>query len=235
MDNLPATQGHLIEPPNGNDLSLSRCSPGLKKLLLEGEDGRSAVRLIAINKTLRAETERLLPALERAREAAPEAEILGILVRHAPHFGISAKMAGEWGSFFGIYLDALAGLSAYAIEDAFVRWNRGEGHADIRMAGFYPKAPQLYLLATTARNELATAVYRAKRAMEYVENQAPRDIPPAEQKKVAEDFKALAAQLHPRRIPDQLAPAPRMSPQQMADQLRAMADRRPADDVGDVI
>lgn len=191
------------------------------------------MRLIAINRTLRAEAERLLPVLEAAKAPASEEETLAILVRHAPHYGITAKVAGEWGAFFGSYLDALSGLSAYMIEDAFVRWNRGEG-GDIRTSGFYPKSGQLYLLATAARTELSMAVYRAKRAMEYVEKQAPRKISEEERKRVAAEFAQLAQSMgRGHGMPTE--PRPRFTPQQVAQQLRAAAPVARADDVGDVI
>lgn len=203
--------------------------------MLDQDDGRSAARLIAVNPTLRSEVEVLLPLLEGASRPATEPEILEILVRHAAHYGITQKMAGEWGAFFAAYLDTLDGISAHAIEDGFLRWNRGEGHKDIRMAGFYPKAPQLFLLARVGAEVLAKAVYRSKMALGLtkirdVEQPRPR-ITEEERKKIAEDFRALAKNLGVTgapKPPDAFSPRP--SPQQMAEKLRAHAD-----EVGDVI
>jgi hypothetical protein len=233
---LPAEQRQLIEAPTNITPGFKPWSPGLGRLLTDGDDGRSAVRLIAINATLRAEAERLLPQLEAAKAPATEEELLEILVRHAPQYGITAKMAGEWGAFFGAYLDALHGLSPYAVEEAFVRWNRGESPAGQAWKDFYPRSAQLVLLAQEARAEIACAAYRAKRAMEYVEKQTPRQISDEERRKVAEDFKKLAAMTAPRRMPV-APPPPRWTQAEAAARiLRAAATSAPpADDVGDVI
>lgn len=188
-----------------------------------------------MNPTLRSETEVLLPLLEAASRPAAEPEILEILVRHAAHYGITQKMAGEWGAFFGAYLDTLDGLSAHAIEDGFLRWNRGEGHKDIRMAGFYPKAPQLYLLATIGAEALGKALYRSKMALgltkiREVDQPSPR-VTPEERKKIGEDFRALAKMIGVTGPKTADAPrAPGQTKSQMAEQLRQHAD-----DVGDVV
>lgn len=204
-------------------------STGLGKLLTAGEDGRSAVRLIAINKTLRAECERILPVIERAKEPAEPEDILGILVRHAPAYGVHAKGPEEWAALFGSYLDALDGLSAYAVEDAFLRWNRGEGHKDLAMSGFYPKPPQLVQLAQAARQELYSACYRGRKALEYDDRPAGAQIPAEDRARMAEDMKALAASMR-REVP--LAPRPTVTPQQAAQRAREAAV---ADEVGDVV
>jgi hypothetical protein len=191
------------------------------------------MRLIAINPTLRAETERLLPVLEAMKAPAADEEMMQILIRHAPAYGVHAKNAAEWSMLFGTYLDALAGLPAYAIEDAFLRWNRGEGHADIRMAGFYPKAPQLVILAQAGKAELYTAAWRARRALEYVEKKLPHPISEDERKANSERLKALADTLAGGgRSVASAAPAPGLTRHQMAERIRAAAT---PGDVGDVI
>lgn len=190
---------------------------------------------MAINPTLRAECEGVLPSLERAKEPASQEEILSVLVRHAPHYGVTAKGPSEWGALFGAYLDALDGLPVQAVEEGFVRWNRGEGHKDIRMAGFFPKAPQLYLLAEAARSALYMAAYRAKKALEYQE--ARPQVWTAE-RRAEERRKAIAAGVlkpdgslnlpAPKSMPFPRAPG--RTPHQMAAEMRQMADA-----VGDVI
>ena len=221
-------QTALIEQPTSIPPGSKPWSTGLGKLLTAGEDGRSAVRLIAINKTLRAECERILPVIERAKEPAEPEDILGILVRHAPAYGVHAKGPEEWAALFGSYLDALDGLSAYAVEDAFLRWNRGEGHKDLAMSGFYPKPPQLVQLAQAARQELYSAAYRGRKALEYVDRPAAAQIPSEDRARMAAEMRALADRMR-REVPT--APAPSMSRQQVAESLRSAA---PAD-VGDVI
>lgn len=200
--------------------------------MLEGDDGRSAVRLIAINKTLRAEAERLLPTLAKLREPAEQEEILAVLVRHAPHYGVQAKSGAEWAALFGAYLDALNGLSVYEIEDAFVRWNRGEA-GDLRMVGFYPKSGQLHLLAQKAKHELAMAAYRARLAAEYVEKQLKPPPTPEEKAERGEQLRDLLKDLQRRQGANPLAdPTPSRTREQVSNELRAMA---PKDDVGDVL
>lgn len=236
MDNLPATQQALIVAPTEPLGSSPPWSKGLGRLLTEGDDGRSAARLIAINPTLRAEAERLLPVLEHAKAPATEEQLLEILVRHAPQYGITAKMAGEWATFFGAYLDALEGLSPYMVEDAFVRWNRGEAPAEQKWKDFYPKSAQLFQLAQKSRYEIAMAAYRAKRAMEHVEKAAPREIPKAEREKVAADFAALAASMGRGKTMPPDPARPKFGQKEMAQRILRAAERAtPPDDVGDVI
>ncbi len=217
-------------PPQSDMRTMSEiCSAGLRKLLTEGPDGSGAIRIVAVNAVLRAECERALPVLLAAKEPATDAQVMESLVRHATHYGVHAKSKAEWAALFGVYLDALQGLPLLAIEDAFTRWNRGEGfNGDLRMAGFYPKAPQLCILAEKAKVDLYMAAYRAKKALEYVERRERPDISEEERAKVMEGMKALREQLGAKSIPGY--ERPNRSPQQVAADLRAMADP-----VGDVI
>lgn len=189
---------------------------------VQAADGRSAIRLIATNPTLRAECARALPMLEGAKRPAEPEEVMAILVKHAPHYGVHAKGPSEWAALFSSYLTALEGLPAQAIEDGFLRWNRGEGHNDIRMAGFYPKAPQLCILAEKAKVSLYMAAYRARKALEYVEAQPKPQPTPEERERVKAQLRDLASQLGGRSVPS--AAPPRHTPQQMAEELRAKAD-----------
>ena len=201
--------------------------------MLDHADGPFAAKLVAGNVALRAEAAQLLPELKAASEPASRVEILEILVRKAPHYGITSKMAGEWGVFFADYLDALEGLSPYAIEDGFLRWNRGEGHKDIRMAGFYPRSGQLYLLAQAASHELGKALYRCKLAVgeaKRIEEREHSKPTVEERKKIAEDFRRLAASLGTSGPKSAAEVRPSVSPQQMAAQLRQSVD-----EVGDVV
>lgn len=251
-NNLPAPlQGELISPPSETTATGPLLSPGLKRLLTEGEDGAGACRILSLNPKLRAEAERVLPVLQAAKAPAERLDVLEILVRHAPHYGITQKLAGEWGAFFAAYLDALEDLPAYAVEDGFLRWNRGEGHADLKMASFYPKAPQLYMLAQKGKTELWMAAYRAEKALAYADKKSHEAPPPEVRKEVAGNLADLLGELKgARKMPDPFAP--RVSPQQMAQQIRSAAvspgndasnpvekedvsPSGPLDDVGDVL
>lgn len=188
-----------------------------------------------MNPTLRAEAARILPVLDRLQAPASREEIVATIMREMPAWGVSTKAAGEWGVTYASYADALEGLPLFAIEEGIIRWNRGEGMATLAMGGFPPRPAQLYLLANEALRELRMATYRCRLATGEVT--APRieaDRPkttPEERKKIAEDFRRLAASLGtsgPKSSDTVRAPGP--TPQQMAQQIRQRAD-----DVGDVV
>lgn len=267
MDNLPAVQAELISPPTELLPGQTPWSPGLGKLLLAGADDgnfktpgaedrayasmRGAIRLISINPTLRAECERLLPMLESAKTPATREEIIAIMLREMPAWGVSPKHAGEWGVTYASYADALDGLPVYAVEEGVVRWNRAEGHKDLSMGGFPPRPAQLFALANEGKRELYMAAYRAKLAMEYVERQAP---PPKSEAELAANAAAIREMMAKpqRRLPPQppgvtmmawaqhcrdndlfeegppvpLTSIPRRSPHEAAEEIRAHAQAR---------
>lgn len=218
---------------------------GLKKLLTEGEDGAGAIRLIALNDTLREQCAAMLPALQAAKAPAEESEVLKVLVRMAPVYALPSRPDEEWASFFGVYLDALEGFPAFAIEGAFLRWNRGEDMKDPAMGQFYPKPSQLVALATKAKAELWIAAGRAQKALERIERQAPR-MTEEQRRENSAAIRALASKplgrLPPQppgvslkdwaeqcrregveRIPE-TPPAPKPSRHELAEQLRRAAD-----------
>lgn len=171
--------------------------------------------------------------LEAAKAPAPEAQLLGILIRQAPAYGVHAKSDGEWAALFASYLDALEGMPPWAVEEAFVRWARGEGHANSAMAGFYPKPPQVAMLAQAAKRDLVMAAYRARKALEYVEDHVPR-ITPAERVERGAQLRDLLADLDRTKKPNPLEDTrPRLTPAQVAANLRASVE--PKSEVGDVI
>ncbi len=196
--------------------------------MIEGEDGGASARLIAINPTLKSQAEQLLPALERAKDAAEDGEIMRVLIRHAPTYAITAKSNAEWAELFGVYLDALAGFSIHAIEDAFLRWNRGEDMKDPAMGQFYPKPAQLVALATKAKNEVWMAAYRARKALEFSEVAAPRKRTDDEVTEVAQGFRDLVETFKAKTIPEDLKPT--RTPADVARELRMMATK-PVNDV----
>jgi hypothetical protein len=199
MDNLPATQAELISQPTELQPGFKPWSKGLGSLLLQDDaDGRSdaragAIRLIAINPTLRAEAERLLPRLEEAKAPASRDEVISVIMREMPAWGVSQKHAGEFGVTYASYADALEGLSLYAIEEGVARWNKAEGHEDLKMGGFPPRPAQLFALANEGKLELYMAAYRAKLALEYVERQAPLPKSAEEQAANAAKIKEMMA------------------------------------------
>jgi hypothetical protein len=164
------------------------CSKGLWKLLAvskEDEDRGSrdgAIRIIAINPTLREECGRILPQLQARHAPAGPEGLMKVLVENAPAFGIAAKSAKEWGALFQSYLAALEPLSVEALEDAFLRWNRGEMYPkEPGRHAFYPRAAELFHLAQKSRLELGTAIWRARKALEHVDR-LPKPEPTPEER-----------------------------------------------------
>ena len=211
------------------------CSPGLRKLLTEGET-YSAVRLIVINQTLRAECEGLMPRLEGVTETADPGDLLALLNAKAPKFGVPVAGADFWSA----YLHDLARFPLPAVQGAFAAWAKPESHQrHPDMATIFPTPAQLVPFALAHRNALAQMRYRARKAVERVEK-APPKITEAERKEVGKSFAELAQMMKAKQPRDPFAP--RLSPHQVAQQLRASAsnpvaksDAAPEDDVGDVL
>lgn len=197
-------------------------------------DGGGACRLIALNPKLREEARQVGPVLEAAKAPATRHEILEILIRHSPQYGVTARNPGEWASIFGAYLDALEGLPGYAVEEAFVRWNRGEG-GDLRMVSFYPKSGQLHILAEKSKSELYVAAYRARKALEREDAKARPAVTPEERKAVGELMKGLRDELRSRAQTMHAPGVPSRSPHDVAAELRRRAAAPVEDGVGDVI
>lgn len=253
---LPATQGQLITPPSGTRTGSGLLSPGLKKLLTEGADSGGACRLISLNRTLRAECERVLPALEAAKEPATDEQVLEIVARRMVAYGITANLAFSHGVTWESYVSGFGDMPLYAVEDAFDRWDRGEGtNGNLQYAGLPPKPPQLAILAAKGKTELWMAAYRARKALGHIEKTGQDWTP---ERRAAERQKSIdAGHLNPdgslrlpplgRRMPE--APHPTNNPQEVAARLREADGKArhggapisqhhidpPADDVGDVI
>jgi hypothetical protein len=209
----------------------SRWSEGLRSLLLGSGDAKGAARIIAINPTLRAQAEAQLPWLERALEPAEPEQILLLLARHAPALGLKDMSEESWGLLFEPYLEALGDLPLTALEEAFIRWNKGELYPkEPGRHAFFPRPAEIRKLAEPARNELGKAANRIKLAIKHVEN-APKPEPSAEEKAAvraqmqAEGFLVDGKFVLPKKDAGP-RPAPTgETPQQMAARLRAEAER----------
>lgn len=161
-DHLP----QLIEQPE----TMTPWSKELGRLLLlEGDDpaGRAEVRdralaAIKANPSLRREASEIVAHLESRKRPASRDEIIAQVARHMPAWGVAPKTAEVWGVTYSSYADALAGMPLYAIEQAIIRWNRGDGQKDSAAGGFPPRPAQLFKLADEAKRELHMAAYRAK-------------------------------------------------------------------------
>lgn len=147
-------------------------------------------RIVALNATLRTELRTVAPALAQRAAPADQLDLMARLIEMAPTFGISNRSDGEWAALFGTYLDALAGIPLEAIDEAIMRWNRGEMYPEPKDKGrhaFFPKPVEIYTLAQPRRLELSKVAYRARKALE-----APR-VEARERGKPSEDDKARVA------------------------------------------
>lgn len=203
----------------------AQCSPGLWKLLTEGEDGGSAIRLIALNPKLRAEAEEVCPRLVAMATRLPDDEaqdsaIMEVLIRHAPGFGLQAKHASEWAEIFDGYLDTLAPLPVLSIEEAFARWKRNELYPkDIGRHSFYPRANELFGLASDHWHKIRAAAWRAKRALEKIEAEKPRTTP-EEAEVIAAGLRDLMKQIGKPKVVLSDKPYPGLSQGQAAERIR---------------
>lgn len=246
--NLPA---HLIEAPHELTPTSMPWSPGLGKLMTggaltgpsSGGDGASAIRLIAINRTLRAEAERLYPLLQEAARAKPEPDpdhhealVLAVLVKYAPALGVGAKADGTWGTIWDVYLDALMNTPVDWVVGAFKRWNANLAYPDqLGRHAFYPRPAEILAQADAYRREITMAAYRCGKALDWKPPPAertPEDRARERQAAIDEglitpDGRAIISLAMK---PMEPRPAAGSSPQEVAAQLRARVD-----DVGDVV
>lgn len=201
-----------------------------------------AVRIIAINGTLRREIAEAYPALEAWAGPAPPDLLLELLIRQTPAYGIAALSGpSEWRAFFGTYLEALKPLPLEAVAVAFARWSRGEffkAAKDKGQAAFYPKAVQLFELAQPTYLELRAALWRAKKAIDHVEKlPPPRSERPTRAQLIADgvlDEQGRAILPPAKGIPPSPPAREPETRTQMAERLRA-AHVAPAEDDGEVI
>lgn len=156
-----------------------RFSTGLERLLTGSGESAGAIRLLAVNETLRREAAFKLPAVEAALIPGDEAEVLELLISRAPTYGIAARKPEEWEALLTPYLKALDGLPLGCVARAFVLWDRPDEHQDADARAFYPRPAQLYAFAVRARNELGQIQHRIRKALETAERKAPPRADPA--------------------------------------------------------
>jgi hypothetical protein len=200
--------------------------------LLESNDAKGAARIIAVNPTLRDQAESQLPWLERALEPAAAEEILALLMRHGPALNMRDLSPEAWSLLLEPYVDALGDMPITALEEAFVRWNKGELYPkEPGRHAFFPKPAELHKLAEPARNELGQAKHRIQLAMKHVEAGAKPEPTPEEREAVRAQMKAegFLSEEGKLRLPKRPPGPPRAThgetPQQMAARLRETAEQ----------
>lgn len=200
-------------------------------MLTEGTDGAASIRQVALTPSLRTEAQQFLAVLDgRVHDSPAEpTRLYAELVRHALALGVADRSDAEWADLFSIYEKTLAQFSLTAIQGAFLRWNRCELYPkEPGRHGFFPKPAELFELAQREMNEARIAHYRAKKALEFVENKGLEWTP---QRKREERQKAIDAgyltadgklnveSMQPRKMPGDTYP--QRSAQQVAAALRA--------------
>lgn len=149
-------------------------SPGLKSLLSYEPSNARAVSEIARTPALRAEAERLLPALKaEAMNPAGEEGVYRVIASRRPLFPQPERTAAESAAWWAAYYDALAGLPEGAIETAMQAWVK------LPDAEFMPKPGKLLELARMTPNRAVRAYDRARQAVEFSEPVARESVGPA--------------------------------------------------------
>lgn len=195
-------------------------------------DAKGAARIIAINSKLREEAQAQLPWLEKALEPAKPEEILSLLLRQAPTLNMKGLSDEAYALVFEPYLEVLRELPLCALEEAFLRWHRGELYPkDVGRHAFMPVPAEIYKLAEPARNELGKAKNRIVLAMKAVDNRPKPEPTPEERARVRAEMEAQGFLVDGKFVlPKAKSPPPRPAPtgetpQQMAERLRSVADQ----------
>lgn len=209
------------------------CSPGLRKLLTEGESAFASARLISINPTLLAEARRVAPAVDEALTPLVVGDLLDLLDDQAlRHPGVRSPVEDR-AIFWNAYFRELQTYPLESVAQAFLAWNRGDADTKTaRWSDIFPQPFQLSGFAKAHQAKLGQMRFRLQKALALVGPDHSKTTP-QERQAVGEQLAALANTLTPKAIPDHLRP--RLSPQQVADRLRNSAPAAPEDDVGIVL
>lgn len=180
---------------------------------------------VARSPALRSKAQEIAGDLKARAAKADPVDLMGLLIEHAPTYGLRDLNAEGYQALFAVYLRALEPLPLEAVSAAFVQWTR-DGN------GFYPKPEQLFQRAEPVARDLWMAAYRIDKVLQ-VENRKPRQMTPEERARDRQaaieagiidengkpilNFKTIEA----RRV----GPAGE-NRHQMADRLRRIADGR---------
>lgn len=174
---------------------------------------------------LRAKAQEVASDLKARAAKADPVDLMGLLIEHAPTYGLRDLNAEGYRALFAVYLRALEPLPLEAIQAAFVQWTR-DGN------GFYPKPEQLFQRADPVAKDLWTAAYRMDKVLQ-IEERKPRQMSAEERardRQAAIDAGVIDANGKPI-LNFKTIEARRVGPagenrHQMADRLRRIADGR---------
>lgn len=182
--NLPAAQTETVRMP--------ALSGPLRSWLLEEVSDAKAVEVIARSDLLRGQAAMMLPVLrQEALRPATESEIVAIIRSREQTFGDLriSRTEAEWATFYADYFEALAGLTASAIESGM------KAYIALPDSDWAPKPGKLAHLARTTptTGRFARAYNRAKAAVvQYQQATAPKPLPG--QKHSPEEVKAMVSE-----------------------------------------
>lgn len=225
QDMVPAREGELALPETRDGIELrTLCGAGLWKLLAESDDRDGAIRLISINKTLRARLQDLYPDIERRTRVATTEQIGEFVAELFVQFRVNEEDKSRVAVMVRPYLDALERTQVEALEIARTRWNRAELYpAQPGRHAFMPQPAELVALAAPSQEALTKARNRARLALEHVETAEKPKTTPEEAAEMRAALKGLAQQISGGAV----APGPARvgrTPQQVAEDLRRAAD-----------
>lgn len=182
--NLPAAQTETVRMPE--------LSGPLRSWLLEEVSDAKAVEVITKSDLLRGQAAMMLPVLrQEALRPATEAEIVAIIRSREQTFGDLriSRTESEWATFYADYFEALAGLTASAIESGM------KAYIALPDSDWAPKPGKLAHLARTTptTGRFARAYNRAKAAVvQHQQATAPKPLPGP--KHSPEEVKAMVSE-----------------------------------------
>jgi len=165
----------------------------IKCWLIEERSDDVAIRTIAQSPILRAEAEKVMPALrEAALRPATHEQIKGIIGQRFELFPQPQRDGGQWAAWWADYFDALSDLTPFAVEAGMAAWvKRPE-------AEFMCKPGKLRELATTVphENRWAKAHMRAQKATHVAPAPIPEEPEDRSDRPSAEEVARVMAEFH---------------------------------------
>jgi len=130
------------------------CTPGLRKLLTEGDSAFGAARIISINATLLNEAREVSGAFDEAIQPLTIGPLLALLSRHAPDLGVEVPEE-DHAIFWNAYFRELQTFPIESVEQAFMAWKRGEWDPKNPIwKTIFPKPAQLVRFAAAHQAKL---------------------------------------------------------------------------------
>jgi len=186
-----------------------------------------AAKRIVAKPALLAELKASVRDIEAMGTPAEPADVLQELLAHVVALGLGGRntKAGEqWNEMFRPYLDTLTEFPITLLRQAFADWHAGKAYPDPKDFGrhaFYPKPAELCHLMREPMLQIKFVQYRAQVALSGKFKGPDAPISDEERAKVREQMAAWKAEIAAKGMPK--FETPKMSPQQTADRLRAMA------------